>query len=96
MATATDEEKLNCLLKRAFYDDRALFDRFSGYADGFRVLHPSGEGNTSSARDRQVRLDYAFVPEPFERQLTRCEVVRDVVSTRNASDHFPLLTELRI
>jgi endonuclease/exonuclease/phosphatase family metal-dependent hydrolase len=68
----------------------------AGYADSFRVLHPSGEGNTFSTRDPQVRLDYAFVPEPFRRQLTRCEVVRDVVSARNASDHFPLLTELRI
>ena len=214
MATATDEETLKCLLKRAFYDDRALFDRFctltresvpdahaavlrgsaitgvryddgapfdgngpgtsdldltlvgaevlkhysafwipgfhskplsdtdpdiapdlvplrrqlmdmvhrlpphirafawitgktirwvtirmmleAGYADSFRVLHPSGEGNTFSTHDPQVRLDYAFVPEPFKQQLTRCEVVRDVVSARNASDHFPLLTELRI
>ena len=28
MATVTDEEKLTGLLKRAFYGDRALFDRF--------------------------------------------------------------------
>lgn len=66
----------------------------AGYADGFRVLHPSGEGNTFPTWNPQVRLDYTFVPDPFKGQLTRCDVVRDIAAARDASDHFPLLTEL--
>jgi endonuclease/exonuclease/phosphatase family metal-dependent hydrolase len=66
----------------------------AGYADGFRVLHASGEGNTFPTWDPHLRLDYAFVPEAFKSQLTRCDVVRDIAGAPDASDHFPLLTEL--
>jgi endonuclease/exonuclease/phosphatase family metal-dependent hydrolase len=66
----------------------------AGYADGYRVLHESGEGNTFPTWDPQVRLDYAFVPDPFKSQVMRCDVVRDIAAARDASDHFPLLTEL--
>ena len=41
-----------------------------------------------------MRLDYGFVPEPFKGNLQRCEVVRDHPALKQASDHFPLLTEI--
>jgi exodeoxyribonuclease III len=66
----------------------------AGYADGFRVRHPSGEGNTFPAWDPQVRLDYAFVPDSFSAAVTECRVIRDVPGAKEASDHLPLITEL--
>jgi exodeoxyribonuclease III len=68
----------------------------AGYADGYRVLHPSGEGDTFPTSDPHVRLDYAFVPEDFKDRLVACRVMRDIPTARDASDHFPLLTELNI
>jgi endonuclease/exonuclease/phosphatase family metal-dependent hydrolase len=68
----------------------------AGYADGYRVLHPSGEGHTFPTSDPHVRLDYAFVPEGFKDRLTSCKVMRDAPGAHDASDHFPLLTELAI
>jgi endonuclease/exonuclease/phosphatase family metal-dependent hydrolase len=68
----------------------------AGYADAYRVLHPSGEGNSFPTADPHVRLDYAFVPEPFKDRVTRCDVMREVPGARDASDHFPLFTELSI
>jgi endonuclease/exonuclease/phosphatase family metal-dependent hydrolase len=68
----------------------------AGYADGYRVLHPSGEGATFPTSDPHVRLDYAFVQEAFKDQLAGCNVMRDIPGARDASDHFPLLTELSI
>ena len=68
----------------------------AGYADAFRVLHPSGEGNTFPTWDPHVRLDYAFLPEAFKDRLAGCTVVRHVAAAREASDHYPLLTELSI
>jgi endonuclease/exonuclease/phosphatase family metal-dependent hydrolase len=68
----------------------------AGYADGYRVLHPSGEGNTFPTADPHVRLDYAFVPDDFKDRLAGCDVMRDIPAARDASDHFPLLTELNI
>jgi endonuclease/exonuclease/phosphatase family metal-dependent hydrolase len=68
----------------------------AGYADGYRVLHPSGEGATFPTSDPHVRLDYAFVPDAFKDRLTGCNVMRDIPAGRDASDHFPLLTELRL
>ena len=67
----------------------------AGYADGFRTVHPSGDGNTFPTWDPQVRLDYAFVPDAFKQQVKRCDVVRDAAA-RDASDHFPLLSEINI
>ena len=67
----------------------------AGYADGFRTVHPSGEGHTFPTWDPQVRLDYAFVPDAFKQQVKRCDVVRDAAA-RGASDHFPLLSEIDI
>jgi endonuclease/exonuclease/phosphatase family metal-dependent hydrolase len=42
-----------------------------------------------------VRLDYAFLPEPFANTIRRCEVVRDHPSLKQASDHFPLVFEIQ-
>jgi endonuclease/exonuclease/phosphatase family metal-dependent hydrolase len=66
-----------------------------GYADGYRLLHrKEEEGFTFPVWDPHVRLDYTFVPIAFAAHLTRCEVVRDAPSVREASDHFPLLAEI--
>ncbi|HET8549966.1 MAG TPA: endonuclease/exonuclease/phosphatase family protein [Bryobacteraceae bacterium] len=66
----------------------------AGYADGYRIFHKNDEGFTFPTRDPHVRLDYAFVPAVFAVRLTKCEVVHDAPSVREASDHFPLLTEI--
>jgi len=68
----------------------------AGYADSFRAVHPSGEGNTFPTWDPQVRLDYAFVPDEFKHQVKRCDVVREIPAAKTASDHFPLLSEINI
>jgi endonuclease/exonuclease/phosphatase family metal-dependent hydrolase len=65
----------------------------AGYVDGYRIYHDD-EGHTFTTWDPHVRLDYAFVPEPFKAQLQRCDVVRDHPSLRDASDHFPLMSEV--
>jgi exodeoxyribonuclease-3 len=67
----------------------------AGYADSYRVLHPSGEGATFPTSRPHVRLDFAFVPESFKSALKRCTVVRDIAAAQLASDHYPLLTELQ-
>jgi endonuclease/exonuclease/phosphatase family metal-dependent hydrolase len=67
----------------------------AGYIDGYRLFH-QGEGNSFPTWDPHVRLDYAFVPEAFKTQLQRCDVVRNHQSLRDASDHFPLLSELAV
>ena len=65
----------------------------AGYVDGYRKFH-GDEGHTFPTWDPHVRLDYAFVPEPFKGHLKRCEVVRGLPRLKEASDHFPLLTEI--
>lgn len=65
----------------------------AGYVDGYRTLHQD-DGHTFTTWDPHVRLDYAFVPEPFTGRLRRCEVVRDHPALRQASDHLPLLSEI--
>jgi endonuclease/exonuclease/phosphatase family metal-dependent hydrolase len=66
-----------------------------GYADAFRMLHPADPGLTLPASKPQVRLDYLFVPEAHLERVTSCEVVRSEAATQ-ASDHLPLLCELRV
>ena len=68
----------------------------AGYADAYRVRHPSGEGDTFPTSDPHVRLDYAFIPDAFKDRVAACDVMRDLPAARHASDHFPLLTDLRI
>jgi endonuclease/exonuclease/phosphatase family metal-dependent hydrolase len=65
----------------------------AGYVDGYRKFH-GDEGHTFPALDPHVRLDYAFLPQPFAGNLLRCEVVRTHPSAKHASDHLPLLTEI--
>lgn len=67
-----------------------------GYVDMFRSLHPSDDGYTLPTWDPHVRLDYTFVPRDLARSVSKCEVIRDAPSVREASDHFPLLTELDV
>lgn len=67
----------------------------AGYADVFRTLHPTDPGLTLPAAKPQVRLDYLFVPAASVSRIASCEVVRsDAAAT--ASDHLPLLSELRV
>jgi exodeoxyribonuclease III len=67
----------------------------AGYADAFRALHPADPGLTLPASKPQVRLDYLFVPAPHLERVASCEVVRSEAATK-ASDHLPLLAELRV
>ena len=69
--------------------------RDGGYVDAFRALHPDDPGLTLPTTTPQVRLDYLFVPEPHLGRVASCDVVRGD-RTQEASDHFPLLSELRV
>jgi endonuclease/exonuclease/phosphatase family metal-dependent hydrolase len=64
-----------------------------GYADGYRVFHKD-DGYTFPTWDPHVRLDFTFVPAAFTERLTRCEIMRQAPGVRDASDHFPLLSEI--
>jgi endonuclease/exonuclease/phosphatase family metal-dependent hydrolase len=65
----------------------------SGYVDCYRSLHDE-PGYTYPAHAPWLRLDYAFAsPEPAPR-LTACDVVASDLAAR-ASDHLPLVVELR-
>jgi exodeoxyribonuclease-3 len=66
----------------------------AGYADTFRHLQPDRVGSTFPTWDPHVRLDYLFVPARLLDRVVRCEVFApDAAGT--ASDHFPLLADLR-
>lgn len=67
----------------------------AGYVDAYRKFH-GDEGHTFTTWDPHVRLDYGFVPDAFKGTIQRCEVVRNHASLKEASDHFPLLTELAV
>jgi endonuclease/exonuclease/phosphatase family metal-dependent hydrolase len=69
--------------------------RDGGYVDAFRALHPGDAGLTLPTPTPQVRLDYLFVPAVHLARVTACEVVRSP-GAGQASDHFPLLSELRV
>lgn len=66
----------------------------AGYLDGYRLLEPEGPAFTFPTWDPHVRLDYIFLPHPFADRLKKCTVVRDAPGVRDASDHFPLLSEI--
>jgi endonuclease/exonuclease/phosphatase family metal-dependent hydrolase len=67
----------------------------AGYADGYRLLHTDA-GHTFPTWEPHVRLDYLFVPASASSAVLRCDVVREAPGAREASDHFPLLTEIAI
>lgn len=66
----------------------------AGYADGYRHLHPAEKGYTFPVWDPHLRLDYVFLPAPFARRLTACQVMHQTAGAAAASDHFPLLAHL--
>jgi endonuclease/exonuclease/phosphatase family metal-dependent hydrolase len=67
----------------------------AGYADAFRQRHPNDPGFTFPTRDPHLRLDYLFVPAPDLPRVLSCDVVSGADVTR-ASDHLPLVADLRV
>ena len=67
----------------------------SGYADGFRRLHPDDAGLTFPVWSPHVRLDYVFIPADQAARLLACRVIRDPQAS-DASDHFPLLADVDV
>ena len=66
----------------------------AGYRDAFRAVHPDVVGSTFPTWDPHIRLDYLFVPQAFVGRVVECEVRMDTTA-REASDHFPLMGDLR-
>ena len=65
------------------------------YSDAWRRLHPGEDGCTFPTWDPHVRLDYMFIPERFSERVLSCEVLRQIPRVKDASDHFPLLAEIK-
>ena len=65
----------------------------AGYVDGFRKFQSTDPGYTFPTWDPHVRLDYAFLPQPFVDRLVACRVVMSDAA-RAASDHFPVGVEI--
>jgi endonuclease/exonuclease/phosphatase family metal-dependent hydrolase len=72
---------------------QAVFD--AGYRDMFRRFHPDRVGYTFPSWQPHVRLDYVFAPDAWVNQILSCDV-REGVETRGASDHLPIVGELRL
>ena len=67
-----------------------------GYTDAWRQLHPNDPGYTFPTWDPHVRLDYVFLPKRYADRIAVCEIVRSPdKDVRDASDHAPLLVEVR-
>lgn len=69
--------------------------RDAGYVDAFRALNPKDPGLTLPTTLPQVRLDYLFVPSAHVDRVLSCEVVRHAAA-QQASDHFPLFSEIQV
>jgi endonuclease/exonuclease/phosphatase family metal-dependent hydrolase len=67
----------------------------AGYVDVFRHLQPDLVGNTFSARDPHVRLDYLFLPSGCMPNVYSCTVV-GTPPAPDASDHLPLMAQLDV
>ena len=67
----------------------------AGYADVFRALRPGDPGSTFPTWNPHVRLDFVFTPQRDYCRITRCEVVTTPEAVA-ASDHFPLLADVRM
>lgn len=65
----------------------------AGYADGYRTLH-SDPGFTFPTWDPHVRLDFVFLPASFAKCVRSCEVRSQAPDAKEASDHFPLLSDI--
>lgn len=59
------------------------------------VRSRQGEGLDFPTWDPHVRLDYLFVPTPFVGRISSCEIVKAAPRVREASDHFPLMFDIR-
>jgi endonuclease/exonuclease/phosphatase family metal-dependent hydrolase len=67
-----------------------------GYCDAWRMLHPNDGGFTFPTWDPHVRLDYAFMPRRYAERVAVCEIVKSPPELmRTASDHAPILLEVR-
>ena len=67
-----------------------------GYADAWRLLHPNDPGFTFPTWDPHVRLDYVFTPKRYAERIVVCEIVQTPPELiKQASDHAPLLVEVR-
>ncbi|MBI3651333.1 MAG: hypothetical protein HY231_09970 [Acidobacteria bacterium] len=66
------------------------------YLDGFRALHPDEKGYTFPAWEPHIRFDYLFIPTAFSDRLQSCTVVNNLQELAQASDHLPLLTQLKV
>jgi endonuclease/exonuclease/phosphatase family metal-dependent hydrolase len=67
-----------------------------GYVDAWRLLHPKDNGFTFPTWDPHVRLDYVFVPKRYADRIAVCEILFTPAElVREASDHAPLLVEVR-
>jgi exodeoxyribonuclease-3 len=67
-----------------------------GYVDAWRRLHPNDAGFTFPTWDPHLRLDYVFVPKRYADRIAVTEIVsRPAELVREASDHAPLLVEVR-
>jgi exodeoxyribonuclease-3 len=66
------------------------------YVDAWRQLHPNDPGFTFPTWDPHVRLDYVFVPRRDAERVCVCEVLWTPEKlVREASDHAPMLVEVR-
>jgi endonuclease/exonuclease/phosphatase family metal-dependent hydrolase len=73
---------------------RAMLD--AGYVDAYRLLDASGAGYTFPVWDPHVRLDFLFLPARHSERLEACRVIDEGPLLGEASDHFPLLADLRV
>lgn len=72
--------------------------RASGYVDAWREVHPDPRaepGYTFPVWAPHVRLDYVLVPVAYVDRLRSCEVMRLPSVVERASDHFPMVVELK-
>jgi exodeoxyribonuclease-3 len=66
----------------------------AGYKDAYRLQHALAPGHTFPTWDPHLRMDYMFVPAPHADRVVSCDVVTGG-ATVGASDHFPIVAELR-
>ena len=67
----------------------------AGYVDGFRMKHAHEAGLTLPTPMPHIRIDYVFVPKPFEARVASCDVVRHPEAAA-ASDHYPVVADLTV